>query len=71
MVKPCIEGNSVGVSLCKTEEEIAPAIAKAFEYDDEILVEKFVPLGREVRVGVVETDKGDLRVLPCIEYFVD
>ena len=71
IVKPCVEGNSFGVSLCRTQEEVAPAIAKAFDHDDEILVEKFIPLGREFRVAVMETEEGNLRVLPPIEYGVN
>ena len=68
IVKPCVEGNSFGVSLCRTQEEVPAALAKAFDHDDEILVEKFIPLGREFRVAVIENDDGSIRVLPPIQY---
>ena len=46
------------------------AIAAAFEYDDQVLIERFIPPGREIRVGVLELADGSLRVLPAVEYFL-
>ena len=61
VVKPSSEGSSVGVSLVYTHEELRPAADLAFQYDREILVEKYIR-GKEVQVGVL----GD-RALGAIE----
>jgi len=61
VVKPSSEGSSVGVSLVYTHEELRPAAELAFQYDREILVEKYIR-GKEVQVGVL----GD-RALGAIE----
>ena len=53
IVKPCSEDNSMGVSLCRTDADVDAALAGALAFDDEVLVEEFVPLGRELRVGVI------------------
>ena len=42
----------------------------AFAFSDTVLIEQYVPLGREVRCGIV-VQKGRLRHLPLEEYFVD
>ena len=70
MVKPGAEANAIGISLVKTESEAPAAIAAAFEYDDQVLIERFIPPGRELRVGVLELADGSLRVLPAVEYFL-
>lgn len=64
MVKPTESGSSVGVSLCKTEEELKAGIANAFNFGKEVMVEQYIK-GRELSVAVVEGAKG--RVLPVIE----
>lgn len=61
VVKPHAEGSSVGVSLVFRKEEVAQALALAFEYGNEILIEKFIK-GKEVQVGIL----GD-RALGAIE----
>ena len=71
VVKPCCEGNSSGISLVTNDDEREAALRLGFSYDDEILVEKYVPLGRELRVSCVEDEDGSIRVLPTIEYFVN
>lgn len=60
-VKPPRQGSSVGCSLVFNESEWIPALADAFQYDDEILVQRFIP-GREFTVGVVDGE-----VLPIVE----
>ena len=69
VVKPC-EGNSVGVSLCSVESDVQAALDEAFRYDNEILVEQFIPLGRELRVACIEQSDGSITVLPVLEYFL-
>ncbi|MBN2237050.1 MAG: D-alanine--D-alanine ligase [Bacteroidales bacterium] len=52
-VKPNQGGSSVGMSKVTTAEELAPAIEKAFNEDNEILIEEFVK-GRELTCGAFE-----------------
>jgi D-alanine-D-alanine ligase len=61
VIKAPREGSSVGVYIIRKPEELAPALAEARKFGDELLVEEFVS-GRELTVGVV----GD-RALPVIE----
>jgi D-alanine-D-alanine ligase len=53
VVKPIREGSSVGVTICASLAELAPAVEKALCFDDEILVERFI-IGKEVSVAIVE-----------------
>jgi D-alanine-D-alanine ligase len=55
------QGSTVGIYIIKSEAEIGPALLEAAKYDEELLVEKFVP-GRELTVGVL----GE-QALPIIE----
>jgi len=52
VVKPVTEGSSVGVEIVRSEEEFVAACERAFFFDDEILVERFIE-GQEVSVAVV------------------
>ncbi len=52
VVKPSKQGSTVGLSIVKAPEELAGAIAEAFKYDDEVMLEAFVP-GRELTVAVL------------------
>ncbi|NBJ91905.1 D-alanine--D-alanine ligase family protein [Parablautia muri] len=61
IVKACCGGSSVGVSIARTKEEYESALAEAFRYDDEVIVEQYID-GREFSVGVMEG-----KALPVIE----
>jgi D-alanine-D-alanine ligase len=52
VVKPSKEGSTVGLSVVKEAGQLAGAIAEAALYDDEVMIEQFVP-GRELTVGVL------------------
>jgi D-alanine-D-alanine ligase len=52
IVKPSREGSTVGLSLVKKREDLAPAIEEAGKYDYEVMIETFIP-GRELTVGVL------------------
>ncbi|HCU11391.1 MAG TPA: D-alanine--D-alanine ligase, partial [Gemmatimonadetes bacterium] len=52
VVKPSKEGSTVGLSVVKKRGDLAAAIEEASKYDDEVMVERFVP-GRELTVGVL------------------
>ena len=60
-VKPCSRGSSVGASIASSEDEYKAALAFAFEYDDQAIVEQYIK-GRECDVGVIAG-----RALPVIE----
>jgi D-alanine-D-alanine ligase len=51
-VKPARLGSSVGISKVRDDEELATAVALAFEHDEKVLVEEFVE-GVEVECGVL------------------
>jgi D-alanine-D-alanine ligase len=53
VVKPMCEGSSVGVAICKSFEELVPAVERALCFDDEILIERFVS-GKEVSVAILD-----------------
>jgi len=55
IVKPSKQGSTVGLSLVKDPAELDKAIAEAFEWDDEVMIEQFIP-GRELTVAVVDGD---------------
>jgi len=63
IVKPSKQGSTVGLSLVKKREGIAPAVEEASKYDDEVMIEQFIP-GRELTVGIL----GDI-ALPVGEIF--
>jgi D-alanine-D-alanine ligase len=61
VVKPAREGSTIGVSIVMKGEEWIPALKKAGECDEEILVEEFMK-GKEITVGILEDTP-----LPIIE----
>jgi D-alanine-D-alanine ligase len=64
-VKPNDSGSSFGVTKVKSKEELDPAIRKAFEESNEVLIEAFMK-GREVACGVVKTTNKAV-ILPVTE----
>lgn len=70
VVKPVDADNSVGVALVREPDELDAALSAALEHGDTALIETYVPLGREVRCGVLEQD-GELVCLPLEEYRVE
>jgi D-alanine-D-alanine ligase len=52
VVKPSKEGSTVGLSVVKKRADLAAAIEEASRYDDEVMIERFIP-GRELTVGVL------------------
>ena len=51
VVKPTNQGSSFGVSIVNTEDQWEPALESAFEYSEEIIVEKFIE-GRLLAIGM-------------------
>ena len=64
-VKPNAGGSSVGMSKVKTAPELKPAIERAFNEDDEVLIESFIG-GRELTCAVL-SHNAELIVLPICE----
>ena len=65
-VKPNNGGSSIGMSkVNKATEELGTAIEKAFNEDDQVLVEEMIQ-GREFTVGVFKNE-GEIHVLPITE----
>jgi len=52
VVKPTKVGSTVGLTVVGDPRGIAPAVAEAQQYDDEVMLERFVP-GREFTVGLL------------------
>jgi D-alanine-D-alanine ligase len=53
VVKPSKQGSTVGLTVVKEAGAYDEAVALARRYDDEVMIERFVP-GRELTVGVLE-----------------
>ncbi|HIK32631.1 MAG TPA: D-alanine--D-alanine ligase [Oscillatoriales cyanobacterium M59_W2019_021] len=70
VIKPASADNSSGVTLVKNFSDYDAALQTAFEYDDEVVVEEYIELGREVRCGILVRD-GELAGLPLEEYRVN
>lgn len=70
VIKPANSDNSLGVTLVRNMADYDEALTTAFHYADEVLVEDYIELGREVRCGVFVTN-GELIGLPLEEYSVN
>lgn len=55
VVKPSKQGSTVGLSVVEAAAGLAPAVTEALKYDDEVMIERFVP-GRELTVGILGRD---------------
>jgi D-alanine-D-alanine ligase len=53
VVKPNKQGSTVGLSIVRDAAALPEAVQLAERYDDEVMVERFVP-GRELTVGILE-----------------
>jgi D-alanine-D-alanine ligase len=53
VVKPNKQGSTVGLSVVRAAETLAAALLLAQRFDDEVMVERFIP-GRELTVGVLQ-----------------
>jgi len=61
VVKPTLQGSTIGITIVKNVSQLDDAIKKAFKYDEEIIIEKFVA-GKEITVGVLNG-----KALPVVE----
>lgn len=70
VIKPVDTDNSLGLAFVKNAADYDAALQTAFTHADEVLVETFIELGREVRCGIIVQD-GELICLPLEEYLMD
>lgn len=64
VIKPASQGSSIGVEIVKEENQLDEALANAFKYSRDILVEEFIG-GKELTVSMMQKD-GDVVALPVI-----
>jgi D-alanine-D-alanine ligase len=64
-VKPNNGGSSIGMSKVNKSEDLQGALVKAFNEDEQVLVEEFIA-GREFTIGVFK-QKGKITTLPMTE----
>lgn len=55
VVKPNKQGSTVGLSVVRAPEALAAAIELARRFDDEVMIERFVP-GRELTVAILGSE---------------
>jgi D-alanine-D-alanine ligase len=55
VIKPSKQGSTVGLSIVKQADQLEPAVQLAAKYDDEVMIEQFIP-GREFTVPVLGDD---------------
>ncbi len=53
IVKPAIEGSSIGVSIVDTPEELREAVNDAARYSNAVVVEQYIQ-GEEITVGILQ-----------------
>lgn len=61
IVKPSKQGSTVGITVVHGPDGLERAVQVAYRFDDEVLIEEFIP-GRELTVGIL----GE-RALPVVE----
>lgn len=61
VVKPHLEGSSIGLSIVRDKRSLQGAIDEAFQYGDRVILEEYID-GRELTVGILSDE-----ALPVIE----
>jgi D-alanine-D-alanine ligase len=65
VVKPAAQGSALGIEFAASAEDVPGALVAAFSYDNRVLLERHIR-GRELAVGLLETDTG-VEPLPIVE----
>lgn len=69
VVKPAAEGSSVGVAIVRRRSQLHTALKTAFQYDNRIIIEKYIP-GKEVHIGILNNAVlGGVEVRPSVEFY--
>ncbi|KPK29411.1 MAG: D-alanine--D-alanine ligase [Nitrospira bacterium SG8_35_1] len=64
VIKPATQGSSLGMTIARSEDDIARGLKKAFAIDRQVMVEEFIA-GREITGGVIGNE--ELTALPLVE----
>jgi len=64
VIKPVSQGSSLGMTIARSENEIAEGLIKAFAIDHQVMVEEFIE-GREITCGILGND--ELTAFPLVE----
>lgn len=69
VIKPANEGSSVGVSLANNFQDFETALREAFEYDDQVVVERYVK-GKEIAIAVLDGNPlGAIEIVPKNQFY--
>ena len=69
VVKPSGEGSSIGITIVHRSEEFSAALEKAFEYGEQVLVERYIT-GQEITSGILAGEPLALiEIKPTHEFF--
>ncbi len=69
VVKPSHEGSSVGISIVREAEELAPALSLAGQGHGSVLLEEYVR-GREIQVAVLDGQAlGEVEIRPATGFY--
>jgi D-alanine-D-alanine ligase len=69
VIKPANHGSSIGLSIVEFEQELPQAIQLAFQFDQRIVIEKYIS-GRELTVGVLdEKPLAVIEIVPKHKFF--
>ncbi len=66
VVKPASQGSTIGVTIVRTSSQWKEALRLAHQYDEEAMVEAFIP-GHEVTVSLLGGADGTVTSLPAVE----
>lgn len=55
-IKPCTLGSSIGIGKANDRKALGIALAKAFQYDNEVLIEPYIAEKMEINVAVLDGD---------------
>jgi D-alanine-D-alanine ligase len=64
VIKPARQGSSLGMTIARSQDDIAEGLKKAFGIDRQVMVEEFIA-GREITGGVIGNE--ELTALPLVE----
>ena len=69
VIKPANEGSSVGLTICRTRDDIATARRQLDSMGKRVLAEEYVK-GRELTVGIVNGETLPIiEIVPAVEYY--
>ncbi len=53
VIKPAMQGSSIGLSIIEDKKNLKEALNQAFKYDEKVIIEQYIK-GRELTVGVLD-----------------